>query len=111
MGLRFGRFELLPTERTLLHAGQPVALGARAFDLLLALIERRTRLVTKAALLDLVWPGLVVEEANLPVQVSGLRKIIGPQVGSRYPDAGTALRWQSRATSPPSAAAPSRLLA
>jgi predicted ATPase/DNA-binding winged helix-turn-helix (wHTH) protein len=88
MGLRFGRFELLPTERTLLEAGHPVALGARAFDLLSALIERRDRLVTKAELLDLVWPGLVVEEANLPVQISGLRKIIGPQGVATVPGLG-----------------------
>lgn len=88
MGLRFGRFELLPTERTLLDAGHPVAIGARAFDLLLALIERRDRLVTKAELLDLVWPELVIEEANLPVQVSGLRKIIGAQAIATVPGRG-----------------------
>ncbi|MBK7079821.1 MAG: winged helix-turn-helix domain-containing protein [Betaproteobacteria bacterium] len=53
-------------------------MGARAFDLLLALIERRDRLVTKNELLELVWPGLVVEENNLQVQVSALRKLLGP---------------------------------
>jgi predicted ATPase len=52
-------------------------LGDRAFDVLLALVERAGRLVAKDELLDLVWPGLVVEENNLQVQVSTLRKILG----------------------------------
>ena len=56
---------------------QPAPLGARAFDVLLALIERRDRLVTKNELLDLVWPGVVIEENNLMVQVSALRKLLG----------------------------------
>ena len=77
---RFGRFELSPASRQLLVDGQPAALGARAFDVLHALIERRERLVTKNELLDLVWPGLVVEENNLQVQISSLRKLLGPQV-------------------------------
>ena len=85
---RFGRFELLPVERQLLADGRPVALGARAFDVLLALIERRERLVTKGELLDAVWPGLVVEEANLPVQVSALRRAIGPQAIATIPGRG-----------------------
>jgi DNA-binding winged helix-turn-helix (wHTH) protein/tetratricopeptide (TPR) repeat protein len=74
---RFGRFELCPATRKLLVEDQPVALGARAFDVLLALIERRERLVTKDELLALAWPGLVVEENNLQVQVSTLRKVLG----------------------------------
>ena len=73
----FGRFELRPATRQLLVDQQPAALGARAFDLLLALIERRDQLVTKNELLELVWPGLVVEENNLQVQVSALRKLLG----------------------------------
>jgi len=76
---RFGRFELDPTTRQFLADGLPVALGARALDVLLALIERRDRLVTKEELLELAWPGLVVEENNLQVQISALRKILGPQ--------------------------------
>ena len=84
----FDRFELLPVERVLLDSGRPVTIGSRAFDMLLALIERRDRLVTKAELLDLVWPGLVVEEANLPVQVSALRRLLGPQVIATIPGRG-----------------------
>ncbi len=74
---RFGRFELRPATRQLLVDERPATLGARAFNLLLALVERRDRLVTKNELLDLVWPGLVVEENNLQVQVSALRKLLG----------------------------------
>ena len=57
--------------------GQPAVLGARAFDLLLCLIEHRERVVGKDELLALVWPDLVVEENNLNVQVSALRKLFG----------------------------------
>ncbi|MBI2753975.1 MAG: winged helix-turn-helix domain-containing protein [Betaproteobacteria bacterium] len=85
---RFGRFELRPATRQLLADGQPVALGARAFDVLVALIERRERLVTKDELLDLVWPGLVVEENNLQVQVSTLRKVLGVHAISTIPARG-----------------------
>ena len=84
----FGRFELQPATRQLLVDGQPVDLGARAFDVLHALIERRERLVTKEELLDLAWPGIVVEENNLPVQVSSLRRILGPDAIVTIPGRG-----------------------
>jgi adenylate cyclase len=65
-----------------------VPLGARAFDLLVALIEHRDRVVPKRELLDLVWPGLVVEEANLQVQISMLRKQLGAQAIATVPGRG-----------------------
>jgi predicted ATPase/DNA-binding winged helix-turn-helix (wHTH) protein len=74
---RFGSSELRPAERQLLIEGTPAALGARAFDLLLALVERHERVVDKSELLEAVWPGLVVEESNLQVQMSSLRKLLG----------------------------------
>lgn len=79
---RFDRdtdFEVRADERRLLALGEPLVLGGRAFDLLLALIERRDRVVGKDELLALVWPGVVVEENNLTVQVSALRKLLGAQ--------------------------------
>ena len=79
LGYRFGRFLLQPAERRLLVDGQPAALGPRALDVLLALVQRAGQLVAKDELLDLVWPGLVVEENNLQTQVSWLRKVLGPQ--------------------------------
>jgi DNA-binding winged helix-turn-helix (wHTH) protein len=85
---RFGRFELNPTTRQLLAEGLPVALGARALDVLLALIERRERLVTKDELFELVWPNLVVEENNLRVQVSALRKTLGAEAIATIPGRG-----------------------
>ena len=66
---RFGRFEVSPATRQVVD-GELASLGARAFDVLLVLIERRDRVVPKNELLDLVWPGVVVEENNLQVQVS-----------------------------------------
>jgi len=85
---RFGRIEVRPAERQLLVGGEPAKLGARAFDLLLALVERRERVVSKNELLDLVWPGLVVEENNLQVHVSTLRKVLGPAVIATIPGRG-----------------------
>ncbi len=74
---RFGRFELRPSERVFVAEGTPVAIGARAFDLLVAFVDRPGTLITKDELLAIVWPGLVVEVNNLQVQVSTLRKILG----------------------------------
>jgi len=85
---RFGPFELKPDACELLAEGRPVSLGHRAFDLLVALVERRDRLVGKHELLDVVWPGLVVEENNLQVQVSQLRKLLGPQAIATVPGRG-----------------------
>ena len=85
---RFGRFALDPVARTLHEDGRPVALGARAFDLLTTLVARAGDLVTKRELLALVWPGLVVEENNLQVQVSTLRKLLGASALATIPGRG-----------------------
>src|SRR5437588_6339094 len=86
--MRFGCFEVQPEARQLLVNGVPAKLGARAFDVLLALIERRDRVVGKDELLDLVWPGLVVEENNLQVHISALRKLLGPHALATIPGRG-----------------------
>ena len=67
----------MPAKRLLLVDGRPAWLGARAFDLLLVLLEHRERVLGKDELLALVWPGVVVEENNLTVQISALRKLFG----------------------------------
>jgi predicted ATPase/DNA-binding winged helix-turn-helix (wHTH) protein len=85
---RFGRFEVRAVERQLLIDGKPAALGARAFDLLMALVEHRDRVVPKSELFDRVWPGLVVEENNLQVQISALRRLLGPQAIATIPGRG-----------------------
>src|SRR5882672_4998183 len=108
--LRFGRFEISPAERALRVDGQPAALGTRAFDLLLVLAQRRERLVAKQELLDLVWPGVVVEEHNITAHISSLRKLLGPQAIATVPGRGyrfTALPAESIGeAAPPSPAAP-----
>ncbi|WP_280151935.1 winged helix-turn-helix domain-containing protein [Piscinibacter sp. XHJ-5] len=91
MPLRFGpggRFELQPAERRLLVDGKPAVLGARALDLLIALAAQPDHLLTKNELLDRVWPGLVVEEANLQVQIANLRKLLGADVIATVPGRG-----------------------
>ncbi len=85
---RFDRFRLDPSERRLLADGQPMAVGPRAFNLLVALVERAGQLVSKDELLDRVWPKLVVEENNLQVQVSALRKILGAEAIATVPGHG-----------------------
>jgi predicted ATPase/DNA-binding winged helix-turn-helix (wHTH) protein len=85
---RFGPYRLLPGERTLLVDGEPAKLGGRAFDLLVALVERRERTVTRSELFDLVWPGRIVEDHNLQVQVLALRKLLGPRAIATVPGRG-----------------------
>ena len=75
--VRFRRFRLLPRARQLLVDGQPVDLGSRAFDLLMVLVAAPGTLVTKNEILSRVWPDTAVEENNLQVQVSALRKVLG----------------------------------
>ena len=75
--IRIGNLELFPSERMLRAEGKPVELGARAFDLLLVLVEQPGRLVSKATLIERVWPRLVVDENNLPAQIASLRRVLG----------------------------------
>ncbi len=76
---RFDNFELAPAHRQVLVNGQVVPLGGRAYDLLLVLIEHRDRVIGKDELLSKVWPGQVVEENNLTVQIAALRKALGAE--------------------------------
>src|SRR5690348_4060578 len=102
---RFGAVEVRPSERQLLVEGKPAAVGARAFDVLMALIDHRDRVVTKNELLDMVWPGLVVEENNLQVQVSTLRKLLGAQSVATVPGRGYRFTLEPEAEEQQSAAA------
>jgi TolB-like protein/Tfp pilus assembly protein PilF len=86
--VRFESFEIQPEARQLLVNGIPAKLGARAFDILLILIEHRDRVVSKDELLDRVWAGLAVEENNLQVHVSTLRKMLGPHAVATIPGRG-----------------------
>jgi DNA-binding winged helix-turn-helix (wHTH) protein len=75
--LEFGRFRVLLRQRQLVSDGGPIELGTRAFDLLLSLLEADGSLVTKDELLSRVWPGVVVSEENLKVQISAVRRALG----------------------------------
>ena len=72
----FGDFVLVPKERLLLCGGEPVPLTAKAFDLLVALVRRSGHLVTKDELFEEVWPNTFVQETNLTVNISALRKAL-----------------------------------
>lgn len=82
-GLRFGPFRLDPAKRVLWRGDEVVPLAPRALDLLVALAEQQGDVVPKQTLMDRVWPGTFVEEANLSVNVSALRKALGKQPSGR----------------------------
>lgn len=78
----FGPFRLDPSERLLLRDDKPVAVTARPFDALVVLLERAGRLVSKADLMSTVWPNCFIEESNVAVTISTLRKALaddGPE--------------------------------
>ncbi|MFT3858685.1 MAG: winged helix-turn-helix domain-containing protein [Aquabacterium sp.] len=85
---RFDRFELRLGERLLYRDGEPIGVGARAADVLAVLLAAQGRLVTKQELLERAWPNLVVEENNLQVQISALRKWVGADAITTVPGRG-----------------------
>jgi non-specific serine/threonine protein kinase len=107
----FGRIEVRPAQRQLRVDGEVVVVGARAFDTLLALIERRDRVVGSEELFELVWPGLVVEENNLRQQVSALRKLLGVEAIVTVPGRGYRFGLEGEAPAAPLTAAPVDALA
>src|SRR5690348_1977181 len=81
----FGPFRLLAAQRLLLEGENPVRLGSRAFDILAALVERAGEVVDKKELIARAWPQTFVEDANLKIQISALRRALGDgQGGHRY---------------------------
>src|SRR6266513_1862530 len=81
----FGPFRLLAAQRLLLEGDTPVRLGSRAFDILAALVERSGEVIDKDELKSRTWPKTFVEDANLKIQVSALRRALGDgQGGNRY---------------------------
>ena len=85
---RLGRVTVDPEARKIAVGDDLVVAGSRAFDVLLVLIHGHGRVVRKQELLDAVWPGLVVEEANVQVQISTLRKILGHDTIATIPGFG-----------------------
>jgi predicted ATPase/DNA-binding winged helix-turn-helix (wHTH) protein len=83
--ISFGPFRLLAAQRLLLEGDNPVRLGSRAFDILAALVERPGEVFSKKELIARVWPKTFVEDANLKIQISALRRALGDgQGGQRY---------------------------
>jgi Tol biopolymer transport system component/DNA-binding winged helix-turn-helix (wHTH) protein len=79
----FGPYRLDSAKRMLTRDGEPILLQPKAFDLLLLLVEGQGRVLTKSNLMQALWPGMFVEEANLSFQISSLRKALGQQ-GARW---------------------------
>jgi DNA-binding winged helix-turn-helix (wHTH) protein len=81
----YGSFRLEPAEHRLTRDGKPVSLAPKTFELLVFLVQNQGRLVTKDQIMQAVWPGSFVEDANLTVTISVLRKALGEKDGDlRY---------------------------
>src|SRR5262249_38265673 len=84
-GLSFGPYNLVVRERLLTRNGTPVELGARALDILIALVSKPNEAITKQELLSRVWPDVTVEESSLRFHMVSLRKALGDgKDGARY---------------------------
>ena len=77
----FGPYRLDPGRRVLLRGDEVVPLTPKTFDTLILLVEKSGRVIAKEELLEKVWPGTVVEEANLAVNISTIRKALGERPG------------------------------
>jgi DNA-binding winged helix-turn-helix (wHTH) protein/Tfp pilus assembly protein PilF len=73
----FGPFRLNARRRVLLRDGHQVPLTPKAFDILTLLVSHHGRVVEKGEILDAVWPGTAVEEGNLTVNMSLIRRVLG----------------------------------
>jgi DNA-binding winged helix-turn-helix (wHTH) protein/TolB-like protein/Tfp pilus assembly protein PilF len=81
----YGPFRLDPAEHRLTREGVPVPLAPKAFELLLFLVQNPGRLLSKEQIMQALWAGSFVEEANLTVSISLLRRILGEKDGNvRY---------------------------
>lgn len=82
---QFGPFRLDPAERLLVRDNKPVSLPPKTFELLVFLVSNHGRLVTKNQILDAVWAGSFVEESNLTVSISALRRALSEkESGQQY---------------------------
>jgi DNA-binding winged helix-turn-helix (wHTH) protein len=71
-----GPFRLDAETAVLTQAGVPVALGSRAVAVLATLVERSNEYVQKSNIIEAAWPGVVVEESNLAVQIGAIRRVL-----------------------------------
>ena len=82
--LDFGPFRIDVANRELLMEGEAVGLTPKAFDTLLALVERRGRVVSREELVEAVWPGTFVTDGTLTQNIYTLRKILAADKTTRY---------------------------
>jgi predicted ATPase/DNA-binding winged helix-turn-helix (wHTH) protein len=115
--LSFGPYRLIPAERLLLRDREPVNIGSRELDILIALAESAGEVVAQRELMVRAWPNVVVGEGSLRVTITGLRKLLRDgQDGMRYIANATGRGYcfvapVDRSTAPPSASTPARPLA
>jgi predicted ATPase/DNA-binding winged helix-turn-helix (wHTH) protein len=88
LSYRFDGYHLLPKRRLLLHAGEPVSLTRRTLNVLIVLVSRHERVVSKDEILDEAFPGVLVAEQNIAVHVSILRRRLGPDLIATIPGLG-----------------------
>jgi TolB-like protein/tetratricopeptide (TPR) repeat protein len=119
--LEFGPFRLDPDAEMLLRGAEPIILGQRAVALLRLLLDRAGAPVSKDALIEAAWPGLAIEDSNLTVQISALRRVFEqvpdgagwietlPRRGYRYTGpAATAVQTSSETAQAPPLALPDK---
>ena len=110
--LEFGPFRLDTEARILFHGAEPTSLGQRAVEVLALLAQRAGAPVRKEALIEAAWPGLVIEDSNLTVQIAAVRRVLQdlaggagwietlPRRGYRYVGPAVGLRASSALTLP-----------
>src|SRR6185312_2581298 len=76
-----GPFRLDTDLRVLARAETPVMLGARPVAVLAVLVEHAQQFISKERLINAAWPGVIVEESNLPVQVHAIRRVLAQASG------------------------------
>lgn len=90
--LRFQGYELDEAMRTLRDANGALAIGGRAFDLLLYLINHRDRIVSREEVFRGVWGDAILDQSNLNVQLAALRRALGPDIIQTIPRRGLRFR-------------------
>ena len=97
--IQFGHCQLFTNRRELFVDGVLVPLGSRAFDVLQMLVDAGGDLVTKDEILSGIWPGIVVEENTLQVQITRVRRALGRDRGFLKTISGRGYRFVAEATS------------
>jgi DNA-binding winged helix-turn-helix (wHTH) protein len=73
---KFGPYYLIPCRRVLLAGQVQIELGSRAFDILVLLVKRCGEIVSSREIFEHAWPDMIVEDSNIRVQISDLRRAL-----------------------------------